>query len=266
MPSPFPGMDPYLEAPTFWRTFHQYLVTAITTELNRTLPPGFAATIDERLYISWPDHVIYPDTVVLRRPEEPDQSLESASAIAVADPPLRFTLMPEHIREPFIEVRTTRGDREVITIIELLSPANKAAESEGRAEYLRKQHEVLTSDVHLLEIDLLRSGQHTIAIPASVLRRETKHWDYVVCLHRAQSRGSYDLWPFVVRNRLPRVGVPLTEEMPDTILDLQGVFDRCYDDGPFQRLVNYREEPEAPLSVDDTAWADDLLREKGRRS
>jgi hypothetical protein len=258
-------MDPYLESPSFWRTFHQLLVATMTAELNRTLPPGFAATIDERLYIFWPGRSIYPDTAILRRPDTPLAPSRSP-ATAVADPPLLLTVLEEEAHEPFIEIRTTHGDREVVTIIEVLSPANKAAGSPGREEYTRKQRELRGGDVHLLEIDLLRTGQHTVAVPEATLRQGASDWDYVVCLRRAERPNNYAVWPFTVRDDFPHVEIPLTVEHPDVLLNLQTVMNHAYDDGPFARLVDYSREPEPPFTPTNVIWADSLLRTKGLRT
>lgn len=46
MKSPFPGMDPYLEAPDTWADFHTTFYVEIKGELNALLPPGFVARID----------------------------------------------------------------------------------------------------------------------------------------------------------------------------------------------------------------------------
>jgi hypothetical protein len=171
------------------------------------------------------------------------------------------------MRERFIEVRTVGGDtadERVVTILEVLSPANKAPGREGREPYLRKQEQVLGSDTHLLEIDLLRQGAHTVAAPEDAVR-ELGPWDYLICLHRGGREAEYEVWPRSVRDRLPRVRIPLTNGLPDLILDLQAAFDRAWDAGPYRRRVDYRAEPDPPLAGDDAAWADVLLREKGVR-
>jgi hypothetical protein len=48
MPSPFPGMDPYLEAPDIWPDFHDALAGEISSELNRTLPRPYYARLEMR--------------------------------------------------------------------------------------------------------------------------------------------------------------------------------------------------------------------------
>ena len=266
MSGPFPGMDPYLEASDFWRSLHQNLITFASATLNACLPSGFAAYSEERLYIVQPPHPIIPDITVLRRP--PDRQAPDSGGVAVAeqaDLPGVLTVFPETIREPFIEIRTGKDPKQVITVIEVLSPSNKAASSEGRAEYQQKQREVLHSGSHLLEIDLLRLGAHTVAVPRGPLL-EYGTWDYLICLHRSYRRYTYEYWMNNVREQLPRVFVPLTEGEPDVVLDLQAAFGSAYDAGPYRRDVDYRQDPPTPLTPEDAAWADALLREKGFRT
>ena len=272
MPSPFPGMDPYLESPVHWRGFHAGLIFCINEALNAQLPPGFVSNIDERVYLVQPERALYPDVVLLQRPAAvPAPPVPGGGGVALAvreeDAPLLLTVYSDEMREGFIEVRTVGGDEEqVVTVIEVLSPANKAPGSEGRDPYVRKQEQLLRSDVSLLEIDLLRSGAHTIAVPHAALQAEFGTWDYLVCLHRGGQRWDFEVWRSTVRARLPRgVRIPLTDEHPDVLLDLQAAFDHAYDAGPYKRRVDYRKEPDPPLSDEDAAWADALLKEKGAR-
>ena len=266
MPGPFPGMDPYLEHPTLWPGTHQGLITYIHETLNAQLPPGFVASMNERLYIVQPERSVYPDVAVLEHPSprrERDRS--GAAATAVADPPYVFTVEPVEVREAFVEILPVGDEERVVTAIEVLSHANKAPGSHGRDLYLTKQHQLLQSQTHLLEIDLLRTGAPTLVPPPEQLRTRRPAWDYVVCLHRAGRGGTFEVWLNTVRERLPRVWVPLTDAEPDIALDLQAVFDRCYDAGPYRRRVDYRREPTPLLRDEDAAWADALLREKGLR-
>ena len=272
MPGPFPGMDPYLEHPALWPGVHQGLIYLINEALNASLPPGFAANIDERLYIVQPDRHIYPDVAVLEYPSvrpttEAAVSRTGGTAVAVAeaDPSYLITIQPVEIREPFIEIFAVGESERIVAVIEVLSHANKAPGSTGRELYLTKQRQVLGSQAHLLEIDLLRSGAHTVPPPPEHLNEQKEPWDYLVCLHRAGQGRSFEVWLRTVRERLPRVRVPLTEGEPDVILDLQATFDRCYDAGPYRRRVDYRGEPTPPLSSGDASWADALLRERGLR-
>lgn len=181
----------------------------------------------------------------------------------VSDQPLILTLEPVEVRETFIEILSLPDAGRIVTVIEILSPSNKVVGSEGRQQYLAKQREVLESQTHLIEIDLLRTGAHTVAPPRERLLRHSA-WDYLVSLHRGGG-NRFEVWTFTLRQRLPRFRVPLANDDPDVVLDLQGVFDRCYDAGGYARRVNYRREPPTPLQGDDATWADALLREKGLR-
>ncbi len=267
MPGPFPGMDPYLESPVHWEGLHQYLVIYLAGILNSTLPPEFFARVGERVYVLEPDHFI-PDVSVLRRAFPASTTGTTAATAAVldapADAPLRLRAVPERRREAFIDIVAARQPGSVITAIELLSPANKAT-GRGREEYQRKQRQVLDSDTHFLEVDLLRSGAHTVAAPANLLAARNGPWHYVACLHRADQDYEYEVWPRTVRDRLPRVLVPLTKSHSDVSLDLQAALDRAYDEGAFARAVDYPAAPDPPLSPEDAAWADALLKEKGLR-
>jgi hypothetical protein len=143
----------------------------------------------------------------------------------------------------------------------VLSPRNKTARSEGRQLYRRKQREVLASATHLLEIDLLRSGQHTVATPPeALLRRGTYH--YLVSLSRGNRRHECEVWGIPLSSPLPRVRVPLAGPDPDVILNLQHVFEQVYEAGAFERVLDYTQPPGIPLSKADRQWALELLQER----
>ena len=265
MKSPFPGMDPYLENPLYWRGFHNGFITFMTAELNAVLPEGFAANYEERVYVIPPERSIYPDLMVLHRPSERTVSAGGVTAIVEPGAPHGIlTAYPEEIREGFVEVRSADDWNQVVAIIEVLSPANKAAGSVGREEYLQKQGEVLHSEAHLLEIDLLRKGVHTIAAPLERLRQQGE-WDGLICLHRSNKPYQYEYGFSRLREPLPSVRVPLTPELPDVLLDLQEIYDRAYDTGPYSRRIDYRQDPLLPLSGDEATWANALLHAKGLR-
>jgi hypothetical protein len=164
-----------------------------------------------------------------------------------------------------VEIVTVGDEARVVTVIEVLSPANKAAGGVGRRRYRAKQREVLRSEAHLLEIDLLRRGKHTVVAPLDQVLRRARH-DYLVSLSRGGSRHLCEVWPITLRSRLPKVSVPLLDGDPDQALDLQAVFDRCYDEGAYARRIDYRREPREPLSRADQDWADTLLHQQGIRA
>lgn len=275
MPSPFPGMDPYLEHPILWSGVHQGLATYMQAILNAMLPPNYIADVGERLYVVQPRRNIYPDVVTppvgVQRPFTPTPPGSVATLVtptvseAVAsDLPWVLTVQSAEIREVFVQILALTGGERVVTVIEVLSPANKTLGSEGRKLYLTKQQEILESQTHLIEMDLLHQGEHTVAAP-----QESLHvwgtWDYLVSLHRGGQAGQFEVWAITLRQRLPRIRVPLAGDDPDVVLDLQAVFNRCYDEGGYARRLDYRREPPVSLTRADADWVDALLHERGLR-
>jgi hypothetical protein len=258
-------MDPYLEDPPRWAGVHSGLIAQCCAMLNERLPPGYAAEIGERVWVVRPERSVYPDVAVVmpKRPVGGSASMGVADA-STADAPWVVTVDAQEMREPFLQIVAIGRSDLVVTAIEVLSPSNKRAGAEGRELYLQKQGELLHSRSHLLEIDLLRSGTHTLAVPAAALG-ERGPQDYAVCLHRAGSGGRFEVWPIQLRQRLPRVLVPLAEGDADVVLDVQEVFDRMYDQGPYRRRVDYRGDPPLALAPAEAAWSDALLRQKGLR-
>jgi Protein of unknown function (DUF4058) len=265
MPGPFPGMDPYLEHPTLWTGVQQGEIGAMRSALNQALPAGYVADIGERVYVVRSERSIYPDVAVKRLPSaSPEPGRMQGAAGAGCDPPWVLPVEVSQVREVFLEILSTYDTSRVVTVIEFLSPTNKAPGSEGRQLYLTKQNELLTSQTHLIEIDLLRQGEHTVAAPRERLL-ELGTWDYLVTLHPHETPEHYDVWPILMRQRLPRIRVPLTSGDPAVVLDLQETFDRCYDEGAYARRIDYRRDPPVPLSPEDAEWAAALLRERGLR-
>jgi hypothetical protein len=267
MPSPFPGMDPYLENPITWSGVHHPLITYISDALNPVLSPRYVANIGERLYIIQPERGIIPDVYVKRRRSSRRMRKAQTNGTAqamVIDPPLVLTAAGVEIREGFIEIRQLGERGRVVTAIEVLSLSNKTRGQKGQQLYLAKQERILKSRTHLIEIDLHRRGEHTVAVPQECLLGEAV-WDYLVCLHRGERGDQFEVWPITLRNRLPRISVPLAAGDPDVGLDLQEILDRCYDAGRYEDELDYRRDPKVPLSKADAAWARTMLRKRGLR-
>lgn len=276
MASPFPGMDPYLEDPYIWRDVHGGLIYNIRQQINAQLPAGYAAITDERLYVEQPGpnvpDMILPDVTVSRsRPQvaslAPANSGGAATAVReplVANEPETLTVLPLTIHEPFITILRGRQPREIVTIVEVLSPSNKIMGSSGRESYVTKQQETLHSSTNLLEIDLLRRGAHTVAPPLDALRPYGT-WNYLVSLHRPIRRYAYEFWRIGLQAPLPRIYVPLAGEDADIVVDLQLALTHFYDSTAYASYLDYTQPPEPPLEGEDAVWADTLLREKGIR-
>ena len=263
---PFPGMNPYLENPVRWSGTHLALISAMSDLLNEALPDDYAANAEERCQIVPIERSVYPDVFVTRPKPAPNDS-PLPGATAVLDAPT-ISLIIEALpapppAEPFLEIRHASDWSLVVTAIEILSPGNKTPHSEGRRMYLRKQQETLRRNAHFIEIDLLRDGPPTVA--ASEIATLDAPYDYIVCLHRGGEGARFEVWPNRLRARLPVIRVPLRPGDPDLIFDLQTVIEQVYRTRRYYKTLPYRAEPLPPLSPEDAAWADALIREKGLR-
>ena len=270
MPSPFPGMDPYLENPVRWPDVHQSFITYIRDAIQPQIRPRYHARIGERVYILEPPHALYPDVLLIGHPvKEPvlvdvyTRVPEVAVVEEESEAPIILTLPPVEHREPFIEIVHAAGG-EVVTVIEVLSPANKTP-GKGQRLYHRKQQEILDSAAHLTEIDLLAEGLHTVAISEEGRASLPPH-RYLVSVNRAPEKYRFEVYPIPLQRHLPRIRVPLREPDPDVALDLQAVFTRCYDNGGYADFVDYRQPPSVTLSPEEAAWVDGLLKGKGLRN
>jgi hypothetical protein len=267
MDSPFPGMDPYLENVIYWKSVHQNLISLITFALNESLPDAFLARSEGRSYILPKHELIYPDAIVVRAPSEEDTPPSNLGVTTIAQTvtePLVFEFSEQEIYEPYVSVFSA-DDKQVVAIIEVLSPTNKAPESTGREEYVRKQREILRNPAHLIEIDLLRGGLHTVAVPREAVLSRTDY-DYIVSLRRARvKKNRFEVWPFTVQESMPTIWIPLTEGWPDFPLDLPSIWQETYRLGRWGKALDYSRDPEPALPPDDARWMDSLLRSTGVR-
>jgi hypothetical protein len=256
-------MDPFLEEPGLWPDVHHGLISQMQAELNQMLGPKYFVRVESRVYISDEDDpgrtVIIPDLRVSDRPPAPPPpgAEPGQNTLAVVEPLILTTLVEEEIREAFLEVRD-RTTRQVVTVIEVVSPSNKVAGSRGRESYQQKRREVVNSASHWVEIDLLRAG--VPLIPAVAGRG-----DYFVHVSRANLRPRGMVWPIHLPQRLPVILIPLLPDDPDARLDLQPVLETVYARGAYDRVIDYRAEPVPPLPPQHATWADALLRGKGLR-
>jgi hypothetical protein len=170
----------------------------------------------------------------------------ATSGVAVLTAPVEV-ILPEVVVEhsAFLEIHD-RVNRQVVTVIELLSPSNKDAGSD-RKQYLAKRGQLLSSGIHLVEIDLLRGGPR---MPANGM----PECDYCVLVGRAQNLWRAGLWPIRLRERLPVIPIPLSRDDADSQVDLQAVLHRTYDAARYGSFI-YKQGPVPPLSAEDAAWA-----------
>jgi hypothetical protein len=233
------------------------------------LPEPYYAATGSRVWVEVSQRFVEPDVDVLRRREESSGKEQSNGGVAVA-PRVRarsvVVRVPQDERhESFLDIYTQRDDQErLVTTIEVLSLANKTPGEQGRGLYLQKQREVLGSKTHLVEMDLLRSGHHTTAVPHERAVAQAGAFDCHVSVHCYDKRQEYVVYPILLTDTLPEILIPLLPGDPEVAVNLQTVFDRCYDTGPYRRRVRYRDNaPVPPLRPDQAEWATCLLREKG---
>jgi hypothetical protein len=244
MPSPFPGMNPYLEQEDVWHDFHERFLPHVAEWLVPQVRPAYIVKLDEHIYI----HELPAEE--RRFLGRADDSVTDSGAPPMSRPTADVLQAPAYGRVPpgidverhaFIEIHDRRS-RELVTVVELLSPSNKRAGAD-REQYLAKRWQLVTSPVHLVEIDLLRGGPR---LPLEDL----PECDYYVLVSRAEDRPRVGLWPLRLRDRLPVVPVPLRAPTPDARIDLQEVLNRLYDAAGYQDYI-YTGTPQPPLHPQD---------------
>lgn len=263
MPSPFPGMDPYLENPALWRDVHHAIISDIQAQLTQNLRPNYTVRVEERCYVVEETdeelRYIIPD-LKLAGEGGPSYSIsapESESDVAVAEPLYMVTLLDDEVHEARLVIRDRSG-QQVVAVIEVLSPTNKIPGTAGHGNYIAKRRETLQSTAHLVEIDLLRGYGR---IPRGL---RLPPCEYLVHVSRRGGRPGGTLWPIRLTQRMPVIDIPLKEEEATT-LNLQSVIEHIYDRAGYDLSIDYTRDLEPPLSKELAVWVDALLRDKGLR-
>ncbi len=249
MPGPFPGMDPWLEHPALFPNLHQRLITYASDALQALLGQRYFVSIGERVFIeqlATPRTSYYPDVHIVAQGR---RGGGTAASLLEADEPTVLELESHERREVFLEIQDAATGAGVVTVIEVLSPSNKQT-GRGREMYLEKQAHVLTSTASLVEIDLLRTGEPTVAVPPGSLGAEP----YRVVVSPARDRSRREVYAFGLRQRLPQVAIPLRGE-DATVLALQPLLDQAYERGAYQLKAAYDQPAQPRLSPADQAWA-----------
>jgi hypothetical protein len=266
MPTPFPGMEPYLEQPALWPDVHNGLIAELRNTLAPQLRPRYYVALEERTYLAEPVGLSFvgrPDvtvvgaaTPVLSQPSCVEQAL---AGVATREPVTVELPIPELVRETYLEIRQTQTHT-VVAVLELLSPANKRP-GEGRQHYGRKRMQVLASLTHLIEIDLLRGGEPM----AMNTRGQPISSHYHVLISRAEHRPRAVLLPFNVSDPIPHFCLPLQPGDEEPIVDINRTLHDLYNRAGYDLRIDYRAEADPPLDGEDTVWVDALLRAAGRR-
>lgn len=241
--SPFPGMDPFLEHPAFWPSFHSRFIVALADAIEPSLMSNYYVEVEARTYLDSGETDLLiglPDAVVASgRSQEPPLSHPTASTIAVQNWPQQVQVpLPEEVTERYLEIRELEtGD--VITAIELLSPKNKRS-GKGRTTYKDKRNQKLGSFTHLIELDWLRSGE-----PMPILGKTTPT-PYRILVSPSDQRPKADLYGITLQQPLPNIPIPLKSDDPPILLPLQPIFNGVYNRGRYRTRIDYTQSPPPP--------------------
>jgi hypothetical protein len=258
MPSPFPGMNPYLEHPSVWHDFHERLIPALASQLGKLLLPEYLVRIDESVYVREPDDegirlVGRPDLFVKPSGHANGASRQESGTATLTAPrvePVEVILdITEEERLSYLKV-IDRLSNDVITVIEVLSPTNKRPGADRR-KYLEKRNDVLRSPAHLIEIDLLRGGVRP-------LYRRPDATDYGVLVSRAGERPRAKYYSFSLPDPIPAIPVPLRGGEAEAELAIKAALDEVYQAAGYVYDI-YRHEPEPPLTPEQYQWARSFL-------
>jgi hypothetical protein len=250
MPSPFPGMDPYLEG-DLWQEFHDRLANQISNQLLPLLSPKYVALLSKRYVFDRPalgvldlppeQRIIYPDAHIVQVKEPaPVYAGPMAPTLEV------HSFMEEEVPVLSVEIRDV-ARRRLVTVIEILSPVNKWGD--GAREYVLRRHDLLKTNTHLLEIDLLRrGGRLPFAQPLPPA-------PYYAFLSRFDRRPVTEVWAISLRQSLPNLLVPLLPPDEDVVLELQTAVDACFELVAYERLLDYQQPPPPPpFTAEDIEW------------
>lgn len=248
----FPGMNPYLENPELWTEVHFGLIAVLARTLNAVITPKYRAAVEKRVYadsllVGIPDVAVFQrGTGIRTETTEPQQTTATLSEPLVVTVPIA-----EETQERFLEIREV-GAGTVVTVVEVLSPKNKRA-GEGKVKYDSKRQTILNSAAHLVEIDLLRTGE-----PKPMAGGVAS--DYRILVSRANRRPAAELYPFNLREPLPRFLLPLRPGDQEPVVDLQAGLQQVYQEAALDLAIDYSTAPIPPLAKADLEWMQTLLQ------
>jgi hypothetical protein len=242
-------MDPYLERPDLWPNVHNSLIIALRDDLAPRLRPRYYVAVEERTVQAGTEELLFalrPDVAVMQTaPTAPTSTIPQR----VQHDPIAVTVelpMPDELTETYLEIREV-GTSQVVTVIEVLSPANKMA-GEGRRQFERKRLALFGTQTHLVEIDLLRMGT-----PLPV-RGTLPLSDYRLLVSHAARRPRAEILAFSMRQPIPTFSLPLLADEAERV-DLNHILHQLYDRAGYDLRIDYHAPPPPPtLSPADAEW------------
>jgi Protein of unknown function (DUF4058) len=246
----FPGVDPYLEDPAFWRDFHESFIIYARDAIRGQLPDNYDVRVDERINLTGPDGEstaqFLPDVTFSWEPPTASWSRSAGDGgVAVMEPvKVPFTFMDEE-RESYLEIMH-RPSQSLVTVLELLSPANKV--SPGYHDYLTKRNLITREPVHLVELDFLLGGKR---MPA---RKPLPPGHHYAMVSRYEERPLGEVYAWSLRDILPAIRIPLREPDEDFVLNLAAVYEETFTKGRYQRNLRYDRTLAVPVSSEVSEW------------
>jgi hypothetical protein len=261
MPSPFPGMDPFIEACGRWEDFHPKLIGEIERALAAVLPERYFVSLGERSYVVLAGREgkefksFLPDVGIASsagsRPNPPSSAVAEAVEVGAVSMEAFIAL---EFRETFIEIHEHDPEERLVTCIEVLSPTNKRKGSKGRKLYLRKRNALLLGEANFVELDLLRGGQR---MPMMTPWPESP---YAFLVSREEHAPHCRVWPAHFRQPLPIIPIPLSAPDQDVRLDLQPLIATVYTRSRYDRRLDYSRPLQPPLTEEESTWLAEQLR------
>ncbi|MFM9964172.1 MAG: DUF4058 family protein [Planctomycetaceae bacterium] len=247
MKCPFPGMDPFLEDQR-WSDFHHEFISSIRALLVPPLLPDYSVNVEQMISLlrsaDSDDRLVVPD-LSIEESGEWTGGPDGGTAVAVK-PVTRTLPKPQTIKRPYLTVRSMTS-REVVTVIELLSPWNKNPRG-GRSEYLDKRDAYLQSSINVVELDLLRGGSRLPTV------EPLPRGDYFAFVCRGTKRPKVSVYAWQMNHPLPRIPIPLAPGDADVKLELQAAFNETYQRAGYRYSLDYTADVVPKLRPAERVW------------
>jgi hypothetical protein len=250
-------MNPFMERT--WPDVHVRMINQVLDLLGLELPEDLSAKGELHVNVLGGEAAGYrPDIAVIEDSWKsglpPVWVPEGAANTGpLVDEPLLVEV--EEAPHRWVEIRSDDG--QLVTVIEVLSPANKRHHREA---YISKRGDYVAAGVNVVEIDLLRSGPVTVDVVGFDYQRQKpglgEH--YLICASRGVKPGRREIYPCPLRQRLPVIRIPLRPTDPDVPLEVQALINHCYTSGRYWKL-DYTVPLDPPLSVEDAVWVKGVL-------
>ena len=246
-------MAPYLEHPALWPDVHNRLIAAIADSLTPMVAPHHYIAVERRSYLFYPDDSLFKNQTVVAADRRLDSPPNGASSFDAIPDVLEVEMpMADEVGENYLAIYEVKTGK-LITLMELLSPANKL-HGEGRKQYEQKRADVVRSRTNLVEIDLLRAGE-----PMAVIGERAQS-DYRILVSRGWLRPRTQLYAFNLRQPIPQFPLPLMPDEEEPLVDINTVLHALYDRARFDLRLDYDDPPVPPLRTEDAVWAQALPR------